>query len=76
MELNALLKKASAGKKPVVISVDGKNIGAIISMEELKLLRKIRRVEEDRADLRIARKAKKEKGGVTLARFKKQLGLD
>jgi len=54
-----------------VLKRRGKGVAAIVSMEELNLLEEL----ENRADLRAALKARKEKGGVTLAQYRKKLGL-
>ena len=48
-----------------------KGVAAVVSMEDLKLLEEL----EDRADVKAAMKARKEKGGITLAAYRKKHSL-
>jgi prevent-host-death family protein len=61
---------AYAGER-VVLRRRSKRVVAIVSMEDLELLQ----AAEDRADLKAALRARKEKGGVTLAQYRKKHGL-
>jgi prevent-host-death family protein len=61
---------AYAGER-VVLRRRSKRVVAIVSMEDLELLQ----AAEDRADLKVALRARKEKGGVTLAQYRKKHGL-
>jgi len=54
-----------------VLKRHSKGVVAMVSMEDLKLLEEL----EDRADVKAAQKARKEKGGVTLAQYRKKHGL-
>ena len=55
----------------IVLHRHGKNMAALIPIEDLELLEQI----EDRLDLEAARKALKERGRVAWAQLKKDLGL-
>lgn len=67
---DALNRVAYAGER-VVLTRRGKGVAALVSMEDLQLLQEL----EDRADVRAARKALKEKGGVPLDEVKARLGM-
>lgn len=67
---DALNKVAYAGER-VVLARRGKGVAALVSMEDLDLLEKM----EDEADLKAAKKARKEKGSVSLAKIKARLGM-
>ncbi len=66
----ALNKVAYAGER-VILARRGKGVAALVSMEDLELLEKM----EDEADLKAAKKARKEKGSVPLAAIKARLGM-
>ena len=53
-----LVNKVAYGSEPVILTRRGQKIAAIVSMEELELLRQI----EDRIDIEDARKALAEPG--------------
>lgn len=67
---DTLNKVAYAGER-VVLARRGKGVAALVSMEDLDLLEKM----EDEADLKAAKKARKEKGSVSLAKIKARLGM-
>ena len=67
---DALNRVAFAGER-VVIERRGKPVAALVSLEDLELLRSL----EDRSDLTAARKALKEKGRLPWAELKAELGL-
>ena len=67
---DALNRVAYAGER-VVLARRGKGVAALVSMEDLDLLEKM----EDEADLKAAKKARKEKGSVSLAKIKARLGM-
>jgi prevent-host-death family protein len=67
---DTLNRVAYAGER-IVLSRRGKEIAAIVPMEDLEMIRAI----EDRIDLAAARKALKEKGSIPLAKIKAELGL-
>lgn len=66
----AVNRAAYAGER-VVLERRGKPVAAIVSVDDLKLLERL----EDEADVRAARRARKEKGGLTLAQVKARLGM-
>ncbi|NOS99117.1 MAG: type II toxin-antitoxin system Phd/YefM family antitoxin [Phycisphaerales bacterium] len=55
----------------VVLERRGKGVAAVVSLEDLLRLEEM----EDKADVKAARKARKEKGSVSLAEVKKRLGM-
>ena len=67
---DALNKVASSGER-VVLARRGKGLAALVSMEDLDVLEKM----EDEADLKAAKKARKEKGSVSLEKIKARLGM-
>ncbi len=67
---DTLNRVAYAGER-IVLSRRGKDIAAIVPMEDLEMIRAI----EDRIDLAAAKKALKEKGSIPLAKIKAELGL-
>ena len=68
---DALNRVAYAGER-IVLQRRHKGVAALVSMEDLALLEAL----EDKADIKAARKALKEKGGVTLEEVKKRLGME
>lgn len=68
------LNRVAYGKTRVVLHRRGKDLAAIVHMEDLELLQKL----EDRLDLEAARAALKQadkKGTIPWAKVKKDLGL-
>jgi prevent-host-death family protein len=65
------LNRASYQGERIVIERRGKPVAALISMEDLELLNAL----EDQADVKAAKKARKEKGGVPLEQIKARLGM-
>lgn len=61
---------AYAGER-IVLRRRGKDVAAIVPMEDLELIRAL----EDRIDLAAAKKALKEKGSIPLAKIKAEFGL-
>lgn len=61
---------AYAGER-IILERRGKGVAALVSVEDLALLEEM----ENKADIRAAKKALKEKGGVTLEEYKKKHGL-
>src|SRR5262249_34088319 len=67
---DALNRVAYAGER-VVLERRGKGVAALVSLDDLKVLEEL----EERADIRAASKARKEKGGITLAEYRKKRGI-
>jgi prevent-host-death family protein len=67
---DALNRVASTGER-IVLTRRGKSVAVLVPMEDLDQLRLL----EDKADLKAARKAQKEKGGITLDAYRKKHGL-
>lgn len=65
------LNRVAYGGERVVLQRRGKGIAALVSMADLALLEEL----ENRADVRAARKALKEKGSVPLEQIKARLGM-
>ncbi len=55
----------------IVLERHGKGVAVVVSMEDLKALEAL----EDAADVRAAKKARKESGEVPLAEIKAEMGL-
>ena len=66
----ALNRVAYKGER-IVIHRRGKDVAALVPMDDLNLLDEI----EDRMDLEDARMALKEKGSISLSELKKRLGI-
>ena len=67
-----IVNKVAYGKEPVILTRRGKEIAALISIEELKLLQKI----EDIVDIEDARKSLEELGdNISAQEFWKHLGF-
>ena len=66
-----LLNRAAYGKERVVLTRRGKELVAVVPLEDLELLEAI----EEVIDLQDARKALEEPGSVTLEDLKQELGL-
>ena len=69
--LAEVINRVAYSGERVVLKRHRKGVVALVSMEDLKRLEEL----EDRADVKAARKASKEKGGVTLAQYRKKRDL-
>lgn len=67
---DALNKVAFQGQR-IILRRHGKDVAALVSLDDLTLLRKA----EDAQDVAAAKKALKEKGSIPLRTVKKKLGL-
>ncbi len=65
------LNRVAYGGERVILERRGRGVAALVSMQDLELLQEM----ENRSDLKAARKARKEKGGVTLEEYRKKRGL-
>jgi prevent-host-death family protein len=65
------LNRASYQGQRIVIERRGKPVAALVSLEDLKRIEAL----EDQADVKAAKRARKEKGGVTLDQYCKKHGL-
>jgi prevent-host-death family protein len=66
-----IINRSTYAKERIVITRRGKDLVAVVPIEDLKLLEEI----EDRIDLEAARKALKESGSVPWEKVKAELGL-
>jgi prevent-host-death family protein len=69
--LAEVINRVAYSGERVVLKRHGKGTVAVVSLADLKLLEEL----EDRADVKAALKARKEKGGITLAQYRKKHGL-
>jgi prevent-host-death family protein len=67
---DAINRVAYAGER-IILERRGKGVAALVSIDDLALLEEL----ENQADIRAARKALKEKGGITLDEYKKKHDL-
>ena len=73
-----MLNRAAYGKERTIVSRRGKDLAAVIPVEDLQLLERLAREEMARLDVQAARAAMAEartKGSISLARAKKRLGF-
>ena len=66
-----VINRVAYGGERIILQRRGKQVLAVVSMEDLELLNAL----EDRADAKAALKARKEKGGITLEEYRKKHGL-
>jgi antitoxin Phd len=69
--LAEIINRVAYGGERAVLRRRGKDVVAVVSMEDLSLLEAM----EDRADVKAALKARKEKGTVPLEQVKARLGM-
>ena len=76
-EFPEVVNRAAYGKERTIVSRRGKDLAAVIPMDDLRLLERLAREEMDRIDLEDARAALKEaeeKGTIPLRDLMRQLG--
>ncbi len=66
-----VINRVAYGGERIVLQRRGKQVLAVVPMEDLALIEEM----ENQADVRAALKARKEKGEVPLARIKARLGM-
>jgi prevent-host-death family protein len=77
-EFPELVNRAAYANERIVVSRRGKDLAAVIPIEDLRLLERLAQEEMDRQDIRDARAALKEakrKGTVPLKEARRRLGL-
>ncbi len=77
-ELPEVVNRAAYGHERTILSRRGKDLAAVVSIDDLRLLERLAQEEMDRADLADARAALREarkKGTIPLEKAKKRLGL-
>jgi prevent-host-death family protein len=77
-EFPEVLNRAAYGKERTIVSRRGKDLAAVIPIDDLRLLERLAQEEMDRLDLEDARAALAEageKGTIPLEEVKKRLGL-
>ncbi len=65
------INRVAYGGERIVLKRRGKGVVALVSIEDLALLEEL----ENQADIRAAKKALKEKGGIPLEKIKTRLGM-
>jgi prevent-host-death family protein len=70
-QLSTIINRAAFGKERVVLTRRGKELAAVVPIEDVKLLEEL----EDRLDLEAAREALKEEGSIPWEKVKAELGL-
>ncbi len=68
--LAEVINRVAYGGERVVLKRRSKPVVAVVSLEDLELLNSL----EDQADVKAAKKARKEKGGITLEQYRKKHG--
>ena len=66
------LNRAACASERIILARDGKPTAALVSISDLKLLEEL----ENRADLKTALKARKEKGGIPLEEIEARLAKE
>lgn len=70
-QLSTIINRAAFGKERVVLTRRGKELAALVPIEDVRLLEEL----EDRLDLETAREALKEEGTIPWEKVKAELGL-
>lgn len=70
-QFSDIVNRSAYGKERIVLTRRGKEVVALVPIEDLNLLEEI----EDRIDIDAARKAMKESGSIPWEKVKKDLGL-
>jgi prevent-host-death family protein len=65
------LNRVAYGGERVILERRGKPVAVLVSLEDLQLLEEM----ENQADIRAARKALKEKSGITLEEYRQKHGI-
>jgi len=76
-EFPEIVNRAAYGKERTIVSRRGKDLAAVIPMEDLRLLERLAQEELDRTDIEDARSALKEaeeKGTIPLRDLMRELG--
>ena len=77
-EFPEIVDRAASGNERTIVSRRGKDLAAVISIDDLRLLERLAQEEMDRLDIKDARAALKEaeeKGTIPLEEVRKRLGL-
>jgi prevent-host-death family protein len=76
-EFPDLVNRAAFGKERTIVSRRGKDLAAVVPIEDLRLLERLTQAEMDRSDIEDARAALKEareKGTIPLRELMRELG--
>ena len=74
-EFPEIVNRAAADKERTILSRRGKDVAAVVPMEDFRLLERLTRKERDRQDVEAAHKALAERGrAIPLRKLMKQLG--
>ncbi len=69
--LSDIINRAAYGKERVVLTRRGRELAAVVPIEDIRLLEEL----EDHIDLEAARKALEEEGTIPWEQIKRELGL-
>jgi prevent-host-death family protein len=69
--LAEVINRVAYGGERVILQRRGKRVMALMPIEDLELINEL----EDKADIKAALKARKEKGGITLGKYRKKHGI-
>ena len=76
-EFPQIVKRAAKDKERTIVSRNGKDLAAVIPMEDLRLLDRLKKREMDRLDIEAAREALAERGqNISLRELMKELETD
>ena len=71
----SLLRRTARRKQRVILTSRGRELAAVVPIEDLRLIERLAEEEEDRIDRAEARKAKAEPGTIPYEQVRKELGL-
>lgn len=77
-EFPDIVNRAAFGKERTIVSRRGKDLAAVVPIDDLRMLERLAREEMDRIDLEDAKAALKEageQGTIPLEKARKRLGL-
>ena len=75
-EFPDMVNRAAYAKESTIVSRRGKDLAAVIPIEDLRLLERLREEEQDRQDIEDARRSLAEPGeNLSSAQLRKKLGL-
>jgi prevent-host-death family protein len=70
-----VVNRAAYGKERIILTRRGKAVAAVVPVEDVELLERLVRAQEDREDVAAGRRARRERGGITLQELRKKTGL-
>ncbi|MEN6626705.1 MAG: type II toxin-antitoxin system Phd/YefM family antitoxin [Candidatus Sumerlaeia bacterium] len=79
-DLKGVVRRVASKRESIILRQSGKDMAALVPMEDFKKLERLRKEAEDRADAALFKRAKRQfeksgQPGVSLKEIKKRLGL-